>query len=249
MGSLRVQRSELAGKPLPLSYCKAQAYGRREVVMLRLGDSMRTGSSRLARRLAIAALCASGLSATAAEPTVKISTALGEIVVAIDAAHAPVTAANFLQYVDQGFYDGGAFHRTVTLRNQPTSDIRIEVIQAGIDPRREAQEFAPIPLERTTQTGLRHLAGTISMARDGPDTATSDFFICVTDQPSLDFGGLRNPDGQGFAAFGRVLSGMQIVRRIQRAKARGQHLAPPVRIFSVRRTAGESPQSSAAAQR
>jgi peptidyl-prolyl cis-trans isomerase A (cyclophilin A) len=164
---------------------------------------------------ALIALCACGLPAAADEPTVKIATALGTIVVAIDATHAPVTAANFLRYVDRKFYDGGAFQRTVTLRNQPTSDIKIEVIQAGINPRLEAQEYPAIPLERTTFTGLKHLSGVISMARDGPDTATSDFFICVTDQPSLDSGGRRNPDGQGFAAFGRVLSGMQVVRRIQ----------------------------------
>jgi len=112
--------------------------------------------------------------------------------------------------------------------------VKIEVIQAG-NPQREGQDHAPIALERTTVTGLKHLAGVISMARDGPDTATSDFFICVTDQPSLDFGGKRNPDGQGFAAFGRVLSGMQIVQRIQRSKAIGQRLEPPIRIVSIRR--------------
>jgi peptidyl-prolyl cis-trans isomerase A (cyclophilin A) len=185
--------------------------------------------------MALAALCLYWLPAAADEPTVRISTAVGNIIVAIDATHAPVTAANFLRYVDQKFYDGGAFHRTVTLDNQPTSDIRIEVIQAGINPGLESREFAAIPLERTNQTGLKHLAGTISMARDGPDTATSDFFICVTDQPSLDFGGQRNPDGQGFGAFGRVLSGMEVVRRIQLSKAQGQTLAPAVRILSIRR--------------
>jgi len=190
---------------------------------------------RLRGVIAIAALCLFGLPAAAGEPRVKIVTALGTIVVAIDATHAPVTASNFLRYVDQKLYDGGAFHRTVTLDNQPTSDIRIEVIQAGIDPGLESRESAAIALERTNQTGLRHRAGTISMARDGPDTATSDFFICVTDQPSLDFGGQRNPDGQGFGAFGRVLSGMEVVRRIQRSPAHGQDLAPPVRILSVRR--------------
>lgn len=186
------------------------------------------------RSLAVAAWCVHGLPAMAA-PAVTILTSQGPIVVAIDAVHAPLTAANFLRYVEQKLYDGGAFHRTVTLRNQPGSDIKIEVIQGGMAPGRESQEFAPIALERTSVTGLKHLAGTISMARDGPDTATSDFFICVTDQPSLDFGGQRNPDGQGFAAFGRVLSGMDIVRRIQRSKARGQKLTPPIRIVSIRR--------------
>ncbi len=185
------------------------------------------------RIIAVAALCVQRLAA--ADPTVKIATSLGTIVVAIDTTHAPLTATNFLRYVDQKLYDGGAFHRSVTRRNQPTSEIKIEVIQAGIDPSRESQAFAPIALERTSATGLRHLAGTISMARDGPDTASSDFFVCVTDQPSLDFGGQRNPDGQGFAAFGRVVSGMNVVRRIQLSKAHGQVLAPPIRIMSIRR--------------
>jgi peptidyl-prolyl cis-trans isomerase A (cyclophilin A) len=90
-----------------------------------------------------------------------------------------------------------------------------------------------VPLERTSVTGLRHLDGTLSMARDGPDTATSDFFICIGDQPSLDFGGKRNPDGQGFAAFGHVVGGMDVVRRIQAAPADGQSLTPPVRIRSI----------------
>jgi peptidyl-prolyl cis-trans isomerase A (cyclophilin A) len=205
--------------------------------MLRLRGATRLRWTGIARTFAVAICCGHWLAAAADEPTVRITTALGTIVVAIDATHAPVTAANFLRYVDQKFYDGGAFHRTVTLGNQPTSDIKIEVIQAGISPKHQSQEFAPIALEHTTETGLRHLAGEISMARDGPDTATSDFFICVTDQPSLDFGGQRNPDGQGFAAFGQVLSGMQVVRRIQLSKAHGQRLAPPVRIVSIRRIA------------
>lgn len=192
------------------------------------------------RLMAVAAWCLHWGCAAAADPTVRISTSLGAIVVAVDATHAPLTAANFLRYVDLKRYDGGAFHRTVTLGNQPTSDIKIEVIQGGMDSRHEAEDFAPIPLERTSVSGLRHLAGTISMARDGPDTATSDFFICVTDQPALDFGGQRNPDGQGFAAFGRVLRGMNIVQRIQLSKAHGQKLAPPIRIVSIRRVPATS---------
>jgi peptidyl-prolyl cis-trans isomerase A (cyclophilin A) len=162
---------------------------------------------------------------------VVFATELGEIELALDAARAPVTTANFLKYLDRGLYDGGVFHRTVKLDNQPNSKVRIEVIQAGIDPARAKEELPPIPLERTSQTGLKHLDGTISMARDAPDTATSDFFICINDQPSLDFGGKRNPDGQGFAAFGRVVRGMDVVRKIQNAPAEGQTLKPPVKIL------------------
>jgi peptidyl-prolyl cis-trans isomerase A (cyclophilin A) len=170
--------------------------------------------------------------AAAEEPRVQIATELGKIVVAVDISHAPVSAANFLRYVTNRAYDGGSFHRTVTTGNQPNNAVKIEVIQGGIDSGHA--EFPPIPLERTTVTGIKHLAGVISMARDGPDTASSDFFICVTDQPSLDFGGARNPDGQGFAAFGHVVSGMEVVRRIHQSKADGQTLTPPVKILSIR---------------
>lgn len=92
-----------------------------------------------------------------------------------------------------------------------------------------------IPLERTRETGLKHIDGTISMARDGPDTATSDFFICVGDQPELDLGGQRNPDGQGFAAFGRVVRGHEVVRAIQLAPSADQKLTPAIGIISARR--------------
>ncbi|MCU0243173.1 MAG: peptidylprolyl isomerase [Acidobacteria bacterium] len=166
-------------------------------------------------------------------PRVVVATEKGDIVVEIDLARAPVTAANFLRYVDAGLYDGSTFHRTVTLANQPGNAVKIEVIQGGqLD---EDREFPPIAHETTRTTGLRHLDGTISMARSAPGTATSSFFFCVGGQPELDFGGRRNPDGQGFAAFGRVVSGADVVRAIQALPAEGQALTPPVRILSVRR--------------
>ena len=174
----------------------------------------------------------------AALPQVVIETEHGAITVEIDTERAPGTAENFLYYVENGFYDGGRFHRTVTPDNQPDDEIRIEVIQGGVDPARDDDRNPPIPLERTTVTGLKHLDGTISMARFTPDSAISDFFICIGDQPSLDFGGMRNPDGQGFAAFGRVLDGMDVVRTIQRQPHDGQSLTPPVRILRAR-AAGE----------
>ena len=167
-------------------------------------------------------------------PRVLIKTELGDIEVEVDTIHAPITAENFLRYVDLGFYRFGRFHRTVRADNQPTDKVKIEVIQAGLDSLR-VKDFPPIKLERTKLTGLRHKYGTVSMARDGPDTATSDFFICIGDQPSLDFGGKRNPDGQGFAAFGRVMLGMDVVRKIQTAPSQGQKLLPPVAIVSIAR--------------
>jgi peptidyl-prolyl cis-trans isomerase A (cyclophilin A) len=166
---------------------------------------------------------------------VLVQTTRGDVVVEVDTARAPVTAKNFLRYVDARLYDGARFHRTVRLANQPAQAVRIEVIQAGLSPSRARKGFPPIALERTSVTGLRHLDGAVSMARDGPDTATSDFFVCIGDQPSLDYGGPRNPDGQGFAAFGRVVKGMSVVRKIHGAPADGQNLTPPIVIRSMRR--------------
>ena len=162
-----------------------------------------------------------------------IQTELGQIEAEIYPAKAPLSAANFLQYVDGGLYDGGVVHRTVKPDNQPNNAIKIEVIQASIHS--DKKSFAPIKLERTNQTGLKHVNGTISMARSGPDTATSDFFICIGAQPELDFGGKRNPDGQGFAAFGKVTKGMNVVQKIQQSAAEGQRLKPPIKILSLKR--------------
>ncbi len=117
-----------------------------------------------------------------------VQTERGDIVLEVDMAHAPQTAANFLRYVDAGHYDGGAFHRPVKMDNQPDSPVKIEVIQAGVNRDRAKDGFAAIPIERTSATGLRHTDGTISMARGRPDSATSDWFVCINDQPSLDFG-------------------------------------------------------------
>jgi arylsulfatase A-like enzyme/cyclophilin family peptidyl-prolyl cis-trans isomerase len=168
--------------------------------------------------------------ASSVKPRVLIETALGPVEVELDASATPATVTNFLRYVSAGLYDGGVFHRTVTLSNQPADKVKIEVIQASANPARTNEFLPPIVIERTRDTGLKHLNGTISMARDGPDTAQDEFFICIGDQPELDFGGKRNPDGQGFAAFGKVTKGMDVVRRIQASPAQGQNLTPPVRI-------------------
>ena len=166
---------------------------------------------------------------------VRIETEAGNVDVELYPSKAPLTVENFLKYVDGGFYTGGRFHRTVTMDNQPNNDVLIEVIQAGINSERRGESFPPIELERTNRSGLSHVDGAISMARGGPDTARSDFFIRINDQPSLDFGGDRNPDGQGFAAFGRVVRGMDVVRKIQVASHGEQRLTPPVQILSIQR--------------
>jgi peptidyl-prolyl cis-trans isomerase A (cyclophilin A) len=173
-------------------------------------------------------------------PHVLLHTDLGDIELEVDAKQAPATTANFLRYVNGGFYDGGTFHRTVTPQNQPDKLIKIEVIQAGINPDLKKEGSPAIDLERTNKTGLHHVNGTVSMARDVPNSAKSEFFICIGDQPELDFGGKRNPDGQGFAAFGHVVRGMSVVRKIQLSPAEAQKLTPPIGILSATIVKAES---------
>ncbi len=167
-------------------------------------------------------------------PRVLLRTEMGDITIEVAADEAPLTAANFLRYVDAGLYDGAVFHRTVTKASPRNQAVPIEVIQGGgLD---AARQLPAIPLERTSLTGLRHEDAAVSMARSGPDTATSSFFICIGSQPELDFGGKRNADGQGFAVFGRVTAGMEVVRRIHAAPADEQErLTPPVKILSAKR--------------
>jgi peptidyl-prolyl cis-trans isomerase A (cyclophilin A) len=171
------------------------------------------------------------------EVLVRIETSLGAIDLAIDLKRAPISAANFLKYVDGGFYDGGTINRAVRADNTARHDVKIEVIQFQIDAARRRQQFAPIPLERTSVTGLKHVDGAVSMARSGPDTARASFFIVIGDQPELDDGGKRNPDGQGFAVVGRVVGGKAVVRAIHRsptgkAGAYGtETLDPPIKVL------------------
>jgi peptidyl-prolyl cis-trans isomerase A (cyclophilin A) len=191
---------------------------------------------RTGRAILVAALCVVapiGLrTRTSQSGTVPVvlETTQGSITLAIDTVHAPITGKNFLRYVDGHFYDRGRFVRTVRADNQTTDPVRIAVIQAIADSARTREQYPPIPLERTNATGVHHVDGTLSMARNVPNSATSSFFICIGDQPALDFGGARNADGQGFAAFGRVVGGMDVVRAIWAARADGQRLAPPIVI-------------------
>ena len=168
-------------------------------------------------------------------PHVVFRTERGEIEMEVDTIRAPISGKNFLRYVDGGFFTNGSFYRVVRQDNQPNDSIRIDVIQAGANREKRGQSFPPIELERTSVTGIKHLDGTISMARAGANTATSSFFICLGPQPALDFGGMRNPDGQGFAAFGRVVRGLDVARRIQSEAANGQNLVTPVAIHDATR--------------
>ena len=170
------------------------------------------------------------------EIAVGIETSLGTFYIAVDPKRAPITATNFLRYVDAKLYDWGRFHRATRPDNYkpaPPNRPMMNIIQGGINPARRDEGFAPIPLERTTLTGIKHVAGVVSMARGEPDSATSDFFILLDDQPSLDYGGLRFDDGQGGGAFGRVLSGLDVVKKIQQQPVDEQNLSGPVTIRRV----------------
>lgn len=164
-----------------------------------------------------------------------IRTGMGDIQVKIDLKRAPLTSANFLRYIDAGLFDSTCFYRVVRPDNQPKDSVFIGVIQGGRYEDEETGGFPPVPHETTEMTGILHRDGVISMARWTPGTATSEFFICVGNQPELDFGGRRNPDGQGFAAFGKVTRGMDVVRKIHATEAPGQYLEKPVLILKIAR--------------
>ena len=164
-----------------------------------------------------------------------METDLGLIRVELYPEKAPITVANFLRYVDENRYEDAHFYRVVHMGNQPNNDVKIQVIQGGLGFDNHPLELPPIIHETTAETGVRHKAGTISMARLEPGTASSEIFICINDQPDLDFEGKRNPDGQGFAAFGKVISGMDVIRKIQLLPETKQMLDKVVKVNSIQR--------------
>ena len=207
-------------------------------------------ADRWSRRKAISGLTALGIAQISSRSAVAnvgadrvcsvvIDTALGPIAALLELGRAPVSAGDFLKYVDRGLYAGGAFYRTVRPDDDPTP-IKIEVVQGGLTD--DGKFLDPIAHEPTNRTGLRHRDGTISIARDAVGTGTAGaFFICVGDQPQLDFGGKRNPDGQGFAAFGHVTNGMKLIREMGALKTQGppgssagELIAAPVQILGAR---------------
>jgi peptidyl-prolyl cis-trans isomerase A (cyclophilin A) len=171
---------------------------------------------------------------------VAIDTSAGRIVVALDRGHAPLTTANFLHYVDTHRFDGETFYRAMHMPDADGKDGGL--IQGGI--RTDARKlYAAIAHEPTSKTGLRNVAGSISMANNGPGTARADFFILLSDMPGLDAGG-PGGDANGFAAFGHVTEGMDVVRKIWNSPVsqtkgegamKGQMLDPPVKILHAQR--------------
>ena len=196
----------------------------------------------ISRRHLLALAAALPLTAAAPGPVrVRIVTDLGSIVIALYPDKAPITVANFLAYADQHLLDGGGFYRTVSPKND-NNPATISVIQGGLN--RDDSPLPTIAHETTKATGILHTDGVISMARGAPGTAGSEFFICIGDNPALDFGGARNKDGQGFAAFGKVVEGMDVVRKIHDAPTatkaddpylKGQILEKPVKIQKLSR--------------
>lgn len=160
-----------------------------------------------------------------------IKTELGDIRIEVYPDKAPITVANFKRYIDQGEFEGAYFYRVVRMDNQPVNPVKIEVIQGDFTGKENY--FPTIEHETTAVTGLTHKDGTVSMGRFDVGTTAAEFFICINDQPELDFGGKRNPDGQGFAAFGQVLEGMDVVREIQSGETDKQSLKKRIKIIEI----------------
>lgn len=176
---------------------------------------------------------------TPALPHVQMETSAGRIVIEVEAVKAPITAANFLRYVDEHRLDGTTFYRA--MQSGPGTGL----VQGGVnnDPDRV---LPPIAHEPTTVTGLSHIDGAVSMARYAPGTATGDFFVSVGPTLSYDAGRSFSVDPDGFAVFGRVVGGMDVVRAILASPTsptegegfmRGQMLEPKIVILQAWREA------------
>lgn len=168
-------------------------------------------------------------------PSVSIDTSYGRMVAVLYTDKAPITAGNFLRYVDAGLYKNSVFYRAVRADNDARSP-KVHVIQGGIDPSCKQAPLPPIAHESTQMTGLSHINGALSSVRWDPSNGNSEFFIVIGDTPSLDFGGARLPDGLGCAVFGAIVEGMDVAERINASRTtasphefmNGQALAMPV---------------------
>jgi len=168
-------------------------------------------------------------------PHVQIQTDFGDIEVELYPAKAPKSVAAFLSYIDSGLYKNGSFYRVLKKENQPSASFKSEVIQGGIwqSDNKKANSLHGIPHETTKQSGILHTNGTISLARTTPGTASSEFFICVGDQPAYDYGNDANPDKLGYAAFGRVVKGMDVVKMIHEQPENGEAFSPFIKINDI----------------
>jgi peptidyl-prolyl cis-trans isomerase A (cyclophilin A) len=170
---------------------------------------------------------------------VKLTTEAGDIVIDLYPDKAPITVANWLRYVDNKRYDNSTFYRA----SHPPGNVDYGIIQGGLE-NNPAKIFSPIKLEPTSKTGLKHLDGSISMGRLAPDSATSDYFICIGDSPYLDSDPTKPGDNAGYATFGRVVEGMDVVKKILasptsptlgKGAMKGQMLSPRIKLMTARR--------------
>jgi peptidyl-prolyl cis-trans isomerase A (cyclophilin A) len=170
-------------------------------------------------------------------PQIEIKTGRGNIEIELYTRQAPQTVAAFLKYIDSGYFDKASFYRVLTDDNQPSNAPKSNLVQGGIwkTNYKLVQSLPGIPHESTQQTGILHKNGIISLARSAPGTANTEFFICVGDQPGFDYGGVNNADGFGYAAFGKVVKGMDVVNSIYNAPEYDQYLDPPIAIFAIKR--------------
>jgi len=170
-------------------------------------------------------------------PVVIIDTEYGDITVELYTERAPITTKSFLSYVDSGLYKNSTFYRVLRDDNQVSGTPKSYLIQGGIwhSNYKKNQQLDPVPHESTQTTGILHEAGTISLARTAPGTANSEFFICMDDQPGFDYGGINNPDGQGYAAFGKVVEGWPVLRKIYGLPENNQQFDPQIKIHSIKR--------------
>lgn len=168
-------------------------------------------------------------------PTIRIKTPFGDITVELYPEKAPKSVTAFLSYIDSGIYKNSTFYRVLKVEDQPSSAEKSKLIQGGIYQSNPAflQRQPGVPLETTEKTGLKHENGTISLARTTPNSASTEFFICIGSQPAYDYGGNANPDKQGFAAFGKVIKGMDVVKKIYQQPSNGTSIDPPVRIIDI----------------
>ncbi len=167
-------------------------------------------------------------------PHVTIETKFGDIEIELYPDKAPKTVAAFLSFIDSGFYKNSSFYRVLSTENQPMGGNAAELIQGGLYKSENRRDYLKgIPHENTRQTGLLHENGTISLARQQPGSGNTEFFICIGKQSCFDYGGQCNADGQGYAAFGKVVKGMDVVYKIYGAPAEDQAFEPAVPIYNI----------------
>ena len=215
-------------------FCFSAFYSSKE--LFKLADIISKMISRciIAISLIVLAACSSR---NYKNPHIEIQTGIGKIEVELYAEKAPKTVAAILSYIDSGLYRDASFYRVLHLNNQPSDALKAELIQGGLWNKKGARRdlLSQIPHETTRQSGILHTNGVISLARQAPGTANTEFFICIGDQPGFDYEGENNPDGQGYAAFGKVVKGMDIVRRIYDMPEEDQYFNPPVPIYNIKR--------------